>query len=56
VGGVVATVGELGWFEEMAAGRGLALDAPMHPTTRAYCDFLLALTYSGYPAQITNTT
>lgn len=54
-GGVVATVGELGWFEEMAAGRGLALDAPMHPTTRAYCDFLLALTYSGYPAQITNT-
>ncbi len=52
-GGVVATVGELGWFEEMAARRGLALDAAMHPTTRAYCDFLLALTYSGYPAQIT---
>jgi formylaminopyrimidine deformylase / aminopyrimidine aminohydrolase len=52
-GGVVATVGELGWFEEMAAGRGLALDAAMHPATRAYCDFLLALTYSGYPAQIT---
>jgi len=50
---VVATVGELGWFEEMAARRGLALDAPMHPATRAYCDFLLALTYSGYPAQIT---
>ena len=22
-------------------------------TTRAYCDFLLALTYCGYPAQIT---
>jgi thiaminase/transcriptional activator TenA len=52
-GGVVATVGELGWFEEMAARRGLALDAAMHPATRAYCDFLLALTYSGYPAQIT---
>jgi len=52
-GGVVATVGELGWFEEMGARRGLALDALMHPTTRAYCDFLLALTYSGYPAQIT---
>ena len=51
-GGVVATVGEIGWFEEMAR-RGLALDAPKHPTTRAYCDFLLALTYSGYPAQIT---
>ena len=50
---MVATVGELGWFEEMAARRGLALDAPMHPTTRAYCDFLLAVTYSGYPAQIT---
>ena len=52
-GGVVATVGELGWFKEMAAQRGLALDAPKHPTTRAYCDFLLALTYSSYPAQIT---
>ena len=52
-GGVVATVGELGWFEEMAARRGLALDAAKHPTTRAYCDFLLAVTYSGYPAQIT---
>ena len=25
----------------------------MHPTTRAYCDFLQALTYSAYPAQIT---
>ena len=37
----------------MTAGRGLALDVPMHPTTRAYCDFLLGLTYSGYPAQIT---
>ena len=52
-GGVVATVGELGWFEEMAARRGVALDAPMHPATRAYCDFLLALTYAAYPAQIT---
>jgi thiaminase len=52
-GGVVATVGEMGWFEEMAAQRGVVLDAPMHPTTRAYCDFLLALTYSSYPAQIT---
>ena len=52
-GGVVATVRELGWFEEMAAGRGVALDAPIHPTTRAYCDFLLALTYAASPAQIT---
>jgi formylaminopyrimidine deformylase / aminopyrimidine aminohydrolase len=52
-GGVVATVGELGWFEEMAARRGVVLDVPMHPATRAYCDFLLALTYCGYPAQIT---
>jgi formylaminopyrimidine deformylase / aminopyrimidine aminohydrolase len=52
-GGVVATVGELGWFEEMAARRDLALDAAAHATTRAYCDFLLALTYSAYPAQIT---
>jgi formylaminopyrimidine deformylase / aminopyrimidine aminohydrolase len=52
-GGVVATVGELGWFEEMAARRGVALDAPMHAANRAYCDFLLALTYAAYPAQIT---
>jgi thiaminase len=52
-GGVVATVGELGWFEAMAARRGVALDAPIHPATRAYCDFLLALTYAAYPAQIT---
>ncbi len=52
-GGVVATVQELAWFEEMAARRGVALDAPMHPANRAYCDFLLALTYSAYPAQIT---
>ncbi len=37
----------------MAARRGLALDAPKHPTIRAYCDFLLAVTYSGNPAQIT---
>jgi thiaminase len=37
----------------MAARRGLALDAPMNPANRAYCDFLLALTYSAYPAQIT---
>ena len=48
-GGVVST-----WlFEEMAARRGVVLDAHMHPATRAYCDFLLALTYSGYAAQIT---
>ncbi len=46
-------MGELGWFEEMAAGRGLALDVPMHPMTRAYCDFLLVVTYSSCPAQIT---
>jgi len=52
-GGVVATIGELGWFGEMAARRDVPLDAPIAPTTRAYYDFLLALTYSAYPAQIT---
>lgn len=52
-GGVVATAREPGWFEEMAARRGVALDAPTHPGTRAYCDFLLALTLSAHPAQIT---
>jgi thiaminase/transcriptional activator TenA len=52
-GGVVAAVGELSWFEEMAARRGVALDAATHPANRAYCDFLLALTYAAYPVQIT---
>ena len=52
-GGVVATVGELGGFEEVAARRGLALDDAVHPTNRAYCDFLLALSSAAYPAQIT---
>jgi formylaminopyrimidine deformylase / aminopyrimidine aminohydrolase len=52
-GGVVATVGELGWFEEVAARRGVALDAPMNPANRAYCDFLLAVTYAAYAVQIT---
>ncbi len=51
--GVVATVAELDWFEQMAARRGGVLDTPMHPTTRAYCDFVLALSYCGYRAQIT---
>jgi hypothetical protein len=35
--GAMGAVG-LGWFEEMAARRGVVLDAPMHPVTRAYCD------------------
>jgi thiaminase len=37
--GVVAIVGELGWFEEMAARCGVSLDVAAHPTTRAYRDF-----------------
>ena len=52
-GGIVATVDELGWFEQMASRRQVTLDATAQPTTRAYCDFLLSLTYSSYPAQVT---
>lgn len=52
-GGVVSLVRELGWFEEQAVEQAIALDAPVHPICQAYCDFLLALTYAPYAAQIT---
>lgn len=53
VGGLVALVDELGWFEEQASRLGLELDAPRHPTTVAYRDLLSDLEGSSYPAGIT---
>ena len=52
-GGLVAIEAELGWFEEHAEQRGLTLDAPRHPTTAAYGDFLVSLEHEPYPAVIT---
>lgn len=52
-GGVQAMVAELDWFEAMAAERGVDLRVPLHPTARAYIDYLLALTYAPYSVQLT---
>lgn len=52
-GGLVALESELGWFEDHAAHRGLALDTPRHPTTAAYRDFMLGLEEEPYPAALT---
>ncbi|MDQ4105691.1 MAG: TenA family transcriptional regulator [Actinomycetota bacterium] len=52
-GGLVAAEAELGWFEEKAAGRGLDLDAPRHPTTAVYRDFMTDLEGEPYPVAVT---
>ena len=46
--GLAGLVAELDWFEERAAGRGLHLDAPPLPATRAYARLLDRL--DGLPA------
>lgn len=52
--GLVAIEAELSWFEEQAERRGLDLQAPRHPTSAAYRDFLLRfLEHEPYPAAIT---
>ncbi len=52
--GLVAIEAELGWFEEQAERRGLDLQAPRHPTSAAYREFLLKfLEHEPYPAAIT---
>ncbi len=53
VAGLKAAVDELAWFAQTAKARGVTLQAPVHPTCRAYTDFLQALTYNPYPVQIT---
>lgn len=52
-GGLLAVEAELGWFEEKAGERGLELDAPRHPTTVAYHDFMVRLEDEPYAAGIT---
>ena len=51
--GVQAMVAELDWFEQKAAERGLHLGAPLHPTARAYSDYLYALCDRPYSVQLT---
>jgi len=46
-------VAELAWFEEKAKERSLKLASAVHPTARAYVDYLLATTYAPYPVQLT---
>jgi thiaminase/transcriptional activator TenA len=41
--GLVALEAELGWFEQQASARGLALPSARHPTTEAYRRFMDAL-------------
>jgi thiaminase/transcriptional activator TenA len=53
VQGVQAMVAELAWFERKATERGLDLAAPLHPTTRAYVDYLQETTYEPYAVQLT---
>lgn len=52
IGGLLALEAELGWFEEKARERGLALDASRHPTNVAYGEFLASLEDEPYPAAI----
>ncbi len=44
---------ELAWFERKAAERGLDLTTPLHPTARAYADYLQATTHEPYAVQLT---
>lgn len=53
VQGLAALEAELGWFEEQARGRRLALDAPLHPTCRAYGDFLEVMAAEPYAVALT---
>ena len=47
-GGAVALVEELDWFEELAARRGLDLDAEPLPATRDYAELLQRLDAAPY--------
>ena len=51
--GLQAMVGELAWFEQKADEGALELSAPLHPTARAYADYLQATTYEPYAVQLT---
>jgi len=51
--GLQAMVGEFAWFEQKADEGALELSAPLHPTARAYADYLQATTYEPYAVQLT---
>lgn len=53
VAGLVALESELGWFEEQASRRGLALEAERRPANEEYRNFLAQLDGEPYPAAIT---
>lgn len=51
-GGLVAVEAELGWFESMAAERGLDLAVERRPATVAYREYLARLEEEPYPVAI----
>ncbi|RBY88726.1 TenA family transcriptional regulator [Blastococcus sp. TF02A-26] len=51
--GAVALVEELDWFEDVAARRGLDLDAPRLPATAAYAELLERLDGADVPSALT---
>lgn len=51
--GAAALVEELGWFERVAADRGLDLDTPARPATAAYADLLDRLDGADVPTAMT---
>jgi thiaminase/transcriptional activator TenA len=51
--GLAGLAEELDWFEQHARSRGLSLEVALHPTCRAYVDFLQGLRELPYAAQIT---
>ncbi len=53
INGLAALEAELGWFEDQSRRWNLKLDAPRHPTTGAYRDFLNSLENESYAAKIT---
>ncbi len=50
--GLLSLVDELGWFEDQAARRHLDLQGPVHPVCRNYVNFLWALSFGPYAAQL----
>ena len=53
VAGIQAMVAELDWFESKASERAIDLEVPLHPTARAYIDYLSALADEPYAVQLT---
>lgn len=53
IGGLIALEDELSWFEANAGVFNIDLSVAVLPTNQAYRDFLLALQYKSYAAQIT---